>query len=286
MNNPQSSAVTVRVDITDANDNSPKWENDPIIIPVNEATEIGTSVYNFTALDADSGSNGEIRYDLIKHFPNASSFTVDALTGTLTLTSKLDYETLPEYTLIVRATDQSVNSSERLSTSVTARIIVTDSNDNSPKFVFPITPNVILSDSLTVGMVITHIIAFDSDSGNNGRVTYVISGGNEAGKFSLGYDTGVLTLAKPLMSAGDKGSYNLNITANDHGNPTKQAHMILKLSVRASAENPPRFLNSVYNVKLAEDAPTGSFVVKVAAKSAFLERGKFISFLNEANLCL
>lgn len=295
MNNPQSSAVTVRVDIVDVNDNPPKWKNDPVIIPVNEATEIGTSVYNFTATDSDFGPNGEVRYSLVKHFPNSSHFTVDALTGTLTLTSRLDYETLPEYTLIVRATDQSVNTSERLSTSVTARIIVTDSNDNYPKFVFPITPTVIISDSLTVGMAITHIMAVDRDSGDNGKVSYVISSGNDEGKFSLGYDTGVLTLAKPLMSAGDKGSYTLNVTANDHGKPTKQAHLILKLNVRGSAENPPRFLNSAYNVKIFEDTPIGSFVVKVAAKSAFSENGMYTfefykvlitnNYLNKKKIC-
>lgn len=279
MNNPQSSAVTVRVDVTDANDNAPKWSQDPITIPVAEDTPIGTAVYNFTATDSDSGPNGEIRYTLVKNFPASPLvFTVDALTGTLTLIAPLDYETLPEYTLIVKAMDQSTNASERLSTSVTARIIVTDFNDNGPKFVFPATSAVTIGDGVTVGMVLSHLVAVDADSGDNGRVTYVISAGNEDGRFSLGYDSGVLTLAKPIISDDEEGesSYTLNVTASDHGTPTKHANLKLKLTVRGSAQHPPRFLNSVYKVKVSEDAPVGSFVVKVTAKSAFLEAGKTI----------
>lgn len=272
MNNPQSSAVTVKVNIIDANDNIPKWPQDPLSIPVAENTEIGSTIFNFTASDLDFGPNGEIRYNLVKQYPNTSTFNVDPLTGTLTLTSNLDYESLPEYTLVVRAIDQSLNVSERLTSSVTARVIVTDSNDISPKFVFPISSSVVMSDSLTLGMVITRVIAVDSDSGDNGRVSYVISGGNEEGRFSLSYDTGVLTLAKPLAS---KKGYSLNITASDHGSPTRKTNMILKLNVRGSTENPPRFLNSVYEAKISEDAPIGAYVIKVAAKSALMDRGKF-----------
>lgn len=277
MNNPQSSAVTVKVDVADANDNAPKWAQDPITIPVSESAEIGSAVYNFSATDLDAGANGEIRYSLVKHFPNSSVFTVDALTGTLTLTSRLDYETLPEYTLIVKATDQSSNVTERLSTSVTARIVVTDSNDNSPRFVFPLSPSVVLGDGVTVGMVITHIMAIDDDSGDNGRVTYVVSGGNDDSRFSLGYDTGVLTLAKPLTTSSEANVfYALNVTANDHGSPTRQASMVLKLTVRGTGENPPRFAKSAYQSKIAEDAPVGSFVARVTAKSAPSDRGEYL----------
>lgn len=272
MNNPQSSAVTVKVNIIDANDNMPKWPQDPLIIPVAENCEVGAIVYNFSTIDLDEGANGEVRYSLVKLYPNSTVFTVDALTGTLLLTEALDYEILPEFTLIIKATDQAVNISERHTTSVTARIIVTDFNDISPRFVYPISSSVVISESVTVGMVLTRVIAIDGDSADNGRVSYVISAGNENGKFSLGYDTGVLTLAKPLTT---NKFYSLNITASDHGSPTRKTNMILKLMVRGSTDNPPRFLNSAYEVKISEDAPVGSFVVKVAANTTLKDRGKF-----------
>lgn len=280
MNNPQSSAVTVKVEISDANDNFPKWPQDPVTIPIAENTLVGSSVYNFTAKDLDSGANGEIRYQLVKTFPNETEnlFSLDALTGTLTLLNSLDYESLPEYTLIVKATDQSVNITERRSTSVTARVIVTDSNDNSPKFVFPASDSITLNHGVTPGMVLSHLVAIDADAGDNGRVTYVISSGNEQGRFSLGYDTGVLSLTKPIMpnTEDEEVTYMLNITASDHGKPTRQTNLPLKLKVYGSSKHPPRFMNSVYDVKVSEDASAGSFVVKVSAKFTLHETGTFV----------
>lgn len=276
MNNPQSSAVTVRVDIADVNDNAPEWPQDPVTLQISEDTEVGTSIYNFSATDADYGSNGDLRYSLVRQYPQDKAFRIDALTGTLVLASPLDYEKLQEHTVIIKATDQSLNTSERLASSVTARIIVTDSNDNAPRFVVPSTPNVFISESSVVGAPLTHIVAVDNDSGDNGRVTYVISSGNENGYFSLGYETGYLTLARQLESTGSSKAFVLNVTATDHGNPTKQASMELKLSVHGSVDNPPRFLNPVYYASVSEDAAIGSFVVKVSAKSGFLERGKFL----------
>lgn len=297
-NNPQSSAVSVRVDVADVNDNAPRWAEDPVNIIVPEVTAVGSVVWNFTASDADAGSNGELRYSLVKQWPNitrTSTFMVDPLTGTLTLNADLDYETLSEYTLIIQATDQPSNKSERLSTSVTARVIVTDANDNPPVFVSPASSTVLISDSASVGMTLCHVIAVDRDSGENGRVTYVIVSGNQEGKFALSYDTGVLTLARSLVSVDAPGNwrssgvsvggasggrYILNITASDHGAPTpRYATKVLHILVQGTKENPPRFLHSLYHANVSEDAATGSYVTKVLARSPMSESGKLICYL-------
>ena len=119
-------------------------------------------------------------------------------------------------------------------------------------------------------MLVTRIVAVDSDNGDNGRVTYVISGGNEGNIFSLGYDTGVLMLTRPL-STGSGKTFSLNVTANDHGTPTRQARMTVKLSMENSSENPPRFVNAQYFADVVEDSPIGTFVLKVTAKSSHVE---------------
>jgi protocadherin-16/23 len=276
MNNPQSSAITVRIDIADANDNSPRWPGDLVTISLNEDTEVGTSIYNFTASDSDYGNNGDIRYHLLHQYPNNNTFTIDSLTGTLTLTTGVDYEAIEEYIIVVAATDQSLNVSDRRTSSVTARLVVTDFNDNPPKFVVPVPAMVFIGDVGIVGMKLAHVVAVDNDSGDNGRVTYVISGGNEGGLFAMGYDTGVLTLAKPLPDA--QKTYVLNITATDHGTPTLHADMELKLTVQGSETNPPRFFNSLYTASVPEDAPVGTFVTKVTAKSGLVEEDGNITF--------
>uniref|UniRef100_A0A6P7F7B9 Protein dachsous n=1 Tax=Diabrotica virgifera virgifera TaxID=50390 RepID=A0A6P7F7B9_DIAVI len=276
MNNPQSSAITVRIDVADVNDNAPKWPQDPMTFQVNENTEIGTSIYNFTASDADTGSNSDLRYNLLRQYPPSNCFMIDSLTGTLSLVSKLDFEVTQEYTLVIAATDQSHNVSERLSTSVTARILVTDFNDNTPKFVSPIS-SVIISESTIIGMTMAHIVAIDLDSGDNGRVTYVISSGNEQGIFSLGYDTGSLTLTKPFPSS--QKSFLLNITANDHGTPTRRATMELKVVVQGSIDSVPKFLEVQYMAEVSEDVAVGSVITRVTARSGVSSETNNLTFI-------
>lgn len=61
VNNPQSSAVTIKIEVLDVNDNYPRWKEDPVVTKVAENTEIGSILYNFSAHDPDDGPNGDIR---------------------------------------------------------------------------------------------------------------------------------------------------------------------------------------------------------------------------------
>lgn len=274
MNNPQSSAITVRIDVTDTNDNPPHFPQKLVTLSISENTDVGSSLHNFTASDIDSGANGDVRYYISYQYPSNKTFSLDSLTGTLILTAPVDFEDIQEYTIIIKATDQAFNISERRSSSITARVIITDFNDNAPKFVVPVPSTAIISDASVLGMKICHVIAVDNDSNDNGRVTYVISSGNDPGLFALGYNTGILTLAKPLPDV--QKTYVLNITATDNGTPTRHANMELKLMVQGSDTNPPRFLNALYRANVPEDAPIGTFVTRVTAKSGIVDDGKSI----------
>ncbi|XP_054259476.1 protein dachsous-like [Macrosteles quadrilineatus] len=270
-NNPQSSAVVVRVELSDINDNAPKWEKDLMTIEVAENAAVGSAVWNFSASDADAGFNGELRYSLVDVWPQTSEpqFSVDALTGTLTLMAPLDFELIEVFTLVVRVTDQASNVSDRLSSSLTVRIVIKDVNDNAPVFVSPATKTVTVMEDSKVGYSLCQITAVDKDSGENARITYTISAGNEDGKFTLGYNTGVLTLARSLDVSSANGllpKYHLNITASDHGSPTaKKNTLSLTLLVHGSTETPPKFISATYHAHIPEDAAIGSVVIKVAA---------------------
>lgn len=63
--------------------------------------------------------------------------TLDPFSGILTLGQRLDRESTPSIYLVVRATDQAVDPSQRRWASVTARVFVTDENDNAPAFSSP-----------------------------------------------------------------------------------------------------------------------------------------------------
>lgn len=279
-NNPQSSAVTVKIEIVDVNDNAPEWSQDPINIEMSEITPIGMTVYNFTARDADAGLNGELNFRIVSSLPPTKDvFSLDPLTGSLTLMSPLDYEALKEYWLVIEATDLAVNVSDRMATSATVHISVTDANDNIPTFVSANKVSVSLN---TLTGTLYQALAVDADSGDNGRISYYISSGNDHAYFSMEYDIGKLTLSKKYSSDIARvrpGQYRLNLTASDHGIPfPRQSHMTLTLNLQESTNVPPRFTDSVYRANISEDIRPGSFVTRVTAKSSRGNTGKKIYF--------
>lgn len=260
--NPQSSSVLVRVEILDVNDNAPKWPTDPITITIPEDSVVGSIVYNFTATDADTEANSEIRYSITQQGP-VEVFSLDPLTGMLTLINQLDFESISEYILVIRATDQALNVSERLYSDLTARIIIQDVNDNSPKIVSPVFKRIHVDSSTRLGDQLCRVVAVDYDSKDNGQLIYTISSGNEKGLFSIGYDSGVIVLARPP----DNMDHTLNISVADRGAPARYSYLALDVVFTSNTEQSIQFVHKYYNANISEDAPVGSFVAKVTASS-------------------
>lgn len=266
-NHPQSALVNVRIEVSDVNDNAPKWSKDPVYISTSEDTTPGTILANLTAKDADSGPNAEIRYNLVRQYPNqpTGTFIVDPLTGTLTLEKALDYEVVSQFTLIILAIDQAVDVNKRHSSSLTLIVSVSDVNDNTPQFVSPITSpegtSLVLGDNIRSGDVITRFLATDADGGDNGLVSYTLEPGHEW--LSLDPTTGVLSVihAPPPTVIFP----TINVTAWDHGRPPRRATRRLPFTIDPVKDNPPRFLHGIYEVNVTEDAPIGTFVAKLEA---------------------
>lgn len=259
--NPRSSVINVRVKVDDVNDCVPTFKEDPILFSVPENVRQGTPVWNFSATDMDSGANGKVRYAIVEQ-SRIPAFQINAATGVLTLASSLDYETHSEFTLIVKATDQAKDPEKRLFSTVTCKIIVEDENDNTP--VFKSKGQIDVMEDEPVGFTVLHVIAVDKDSRDNGRVSYIINSGNEKKHFSLDYDSGLLSIAKPL-DREDTSHFVLNISVTDHGRDPRSAFQVLHIYVQDVNDSPPRFLREKYYGNISEASPVGTSVVTVQA---------------------
>lgn len=186
---PSSRLVLVQIHVQDCNDQAPTFPEDPITIVVPENAQVGSSIFTFQALDGDGvGPNSQVRYALLHLEPPGAPFQLDGRSGQLTLRQRLDREAAASFLLVVEATDQPRNVSQRRSAAVTARVFVTDENDNAPVFLSPATVS-IMEDQPT-GFVALHVVAQDSDLGENGRVSYSLRAGNADGRFHLNPSTG------------------------------------------------------------------------------------------------
>ncbi|CAG5076306.1 Similar to kug: Fat-like cadherin-related tumor suppressor homolog (Drosophila melanogaster) [Cotesia congregata] len=204
----KQSSAKVKINILDANDNDPIFENSDMIIEIDENKPIGSNVIKLTARDKDSGENAYISYsiDNIEKIP----FEIDPFTGLIKTKQVLDYETMKrEYILSVRASDWGLP--YRRQTEMQLRVKLRDINDNRPQFE-KINCIVRLSRFIPIGSEILTVSAIDLDAGN--IINYRIESSNQESCFSLDSVSGVLSSICDFTEITDN-EINVNITATD-----------------------------------------------------------------------
>uniref|UniRef100_A0A8C9NTY4 Cadherin-1 n=1 Tax=Spermophilus dauricus TaxID=99837 RepID=A0A8C9NTY4_SPEDA len=130
--------MEIVITVTDQNDNRPEFIQEVFQGSVMEGALPGTSVMQVSATDADDDVNtynAAIAYTILSQepeLPHRNMFTINRETGVISVvTTGLDRESFPKYTLVVQAADLQ---GDGLSTTAKAIITVTDTNDNPPIF--------------------------------------------------------------------------------------------------------------------------------------------------------
>ncbi|XP_031964945.1 protocadherin-23 isoform X1 [Corvus moneduloides] len=262
-NPPQNSTVFLSIDVEDKNDHSPYFQDDFVVIGVEENVPVGTLVYTFNAKDGDGGFlNSKIEYSLEMSNMSKNPFLIHPLYGSLTTASPLDREITRSVILTVFAEDQAINLTERRLDSLAVKIVILDINDNSPSFMS--SPLSYVMEDVEVGFLVHHIVAKDPDEGRNGQVTYHILSGNENKAFVLDKITGLLTTAH-LLDHEVQERYSLTVMALDDGSPALSATQVLTIIVLDVNDEPPVFLKQLYKTAVHENQDPGEFVIKVEA---------------------
>lgn len=118
--------------VTDVNDNPPLFDQQAYRQTIPEVVYPGSFVLQVTARDKDHGPNGDVRYSILPARGTRSDwFIIDAVTGIITTATQLDYETYPNPSIKVVATD---GGKPPLSSTAVVEISLLDVNDNKPIF--------------------------------------------------------------------------------------------------------------------------------------------------------
>ncbi|XP_054489806.2 protocadherin-23 [Agelaius phoeniceus] len=262
-NPPQNSTVFLSIDVEDKNDHSPHFQDDFVVIGIEENVPVGTLVYTFNAKDGDGGFlNSKIEYSLEISNTGENPFLIHPLYGTLTTASPLDREITRSVILTVFAEDQAINLTDRRLDSLAVKIVILDINDNSPSFTSSRLSYVM--EDVEVGFLVHHIVAKDPDEGRNGQVTYHILAGNENKAFVLDKITGLLTTAQ-FLDREVQERYSLTVMALDDGSPALSATQVLTIIVLDVNDEAPGFLKQLYETAVPENRDPGEFVIRVEA---------------------
>ncbi|XP_043383039.1 cadherin-22 isoform X4 [Chelonia mydas] len=233
----------------------------------------GTSVMKVMASDADDptyGSSARVVYSVLE---GEQHFTVDSKTGVIrTAVANLDRETQDRYEVVIQATDMA-GQLGGLSGSTTVTIVITDVNDNPPRFPQKMYQFSVVETAL-VGSAIGRVKAEDSDVGENTDMTYQIKDEDGVQMFKVTTDSNtqeaIITVQKPLDYEA-KTVHTVVVEAlNKFVDPrfvdlgTFRDQTIVRVSV-LDVDEPPEFQPPSDLMEVQEDAYVGSVVGVVTA---------------------
>ncbi|XP_029363357.1 cadherin EGF LAG seven-pass G-type receptor 3 [Echeneis naucrates] len=257
---PRSATVKVFITVLDENDNVPQFSEKRYVVAVKEDVRPHSEILRVSATDRDKDSNAAVHYNIISG-NSRGQFSIDSVTGEIQVVAPLDFEAEREYTLRVRAQD---NGRPPLSNNTgIVSVQVTDVNDNPPIFVStPFQASVL--ESAPIGSSILHIQAIDTDSSDNARLEYRLTGTSSDTPFVINSATGWVTV-RSILDRESVEHYFFGVEARDYGMPPLSATASVTITVMDVNDNRPEFLQKEYYARLNEDAVVGTSVVTVTA---------------------
>ncbi|XP_061881955.1 protocadherin-7 [Entelurus aequoreus] len=241
---PLQGSASVVIQVTDRNDNAPKFVQEVFTFYVKENLLANSPVGMVTVTDADEGENAElslfVEMDDEKIVGESGAkdqeevFSIENNTGTIFSSLSFDREKLSTYTFRVRAVD---GGEPRKTATATVSLFVTDENDNAPAITSPANESyTLLPPASSARTIVRTVTAIDSDTGPNADLHYALVGGNPFRLFEIGHSNGVITLAEPLERR-HRGLHRLVVRVNDSGSPSLCATALVHVFINESLVN-------------------------------------------------
>ncbi|ESO93788.1 hypothetical protein LOTGIDRAFT_105163 [Lottia gigantea] len=259
---PMSSEAQININVVDANNHAPVFEEDSFTSAVPENSLINDIIIKIVAVDEkDFGINAKVEYDIIGG-NGTSYFTIDKLSGEVIVSASLSGQKNRHYSLLVEARDKG-HPVKKASTEV--HLQITDVNNYRPEFIGSSFEASIIEN--LADKIVGTLRATDDDDGLNGQVQYLITGGDSEKYFTIGKTTGAITTVKKL-DYETKKVYSLDITARDMGLHFKQSSITFTVNVEDENDNSPVFSSTILTGYVPENSPSDTEILQVVAEDA------------------
>ncbi|KAL6474036.1 hypothetical protein MHYP_G00175970 [Metynnis hypsauchen] len=236
---PLSSSATLRLSLSDVNDNAPVFEKRTYSVYVSENNSPGLSLFTVSARDSDWHQNARISYFLAEQqiggTPVSSLLSINAETGVLHAVRSFDYEQVKQFSFIVKAQD---GGSPPLSSNATINVLIKDQNDNAPQVLYPVqTGGSVVAEmvprSADVGYLVAKVVAVDVDSGQNAWLSYKLQKATDRALFEVGAQNGEIRTVRQVTDK-DAVKQKLTVVVQDNGQPSRSATVNINVAVADS----------------------------------------------------
>ncbi|CAM5133709.1 unnamed protein product [Eretmochelys imbricata] len=248
----------VDVEITDINDNAPRFQEDELEFRISELAAVGTRYSLEEAQDPDVGASSVQGYYLSSN----KHFSLDVQTGAdgdkyaeLVLEKSLDREEQDVHDLILIATD---GGDPVRSGTAQIRVIVLDANDNAPVFSQPVYKVSVL-ENVPVGSLLLTVNATDPDEAINSEVTYSLRKMKDKASqiFQVDSKTGEISTVGNL-DYEEAASYEMEVQAKDVGDLSARSKVLVR--VIDVNDNAPKITIASLFSSVSEDNPPGTLI--------------------------
>ena len=217
---------TLTIDINDLDEDAPVFTS-AVTASVAENVVADSAVYTAAATDGSP-----MTFSLAAE--DASSFTIDANTGVVSIVGSPNFETQSEYTFTVTATDSAANADSQAVT-----LSINNLDESAPTITSGTTASALAENSGANQVIYTVTSTDDGDI--SAGVTYSLAGVTPDEAFSINTETGAVTLSTN-PDHETQSSYSFTVVAKDAaGNESQQA---VTLAVTNLDESAPTFLSA------------------------------------------
>ncbi|XP_041929607.1 protocadherin 2 gamma 28 isoform X9 [Alosa sapidissima] len=236
---PLSTIKTLRLSLSDVNDNPPIFEQNMYSVYLMENNSPGLSIFTVRARDLDANQNARISYYLDEKQSDGTSvssyLSINSETGVLHAVRSFDFEQIKQLRFIVKAQD---GGSPPLSSNATLNVIIQDQNDNAPQILYPIQSSgsllaEIVPRSADLGYLVTKVVAVDVDSGQNAWLSYKLHKAAERALFEVGAQNGEIRTIRQITEK-DTVKQRLTVVVEDNGQPSRSATVNVNVALADS----------------------------------------------------
>ncbi|XP_069510304.1 protocadherin alpha-5-like isoform X10 [Ambystoma mexicanum] len=229
---PMTTSTTIKVQVSDINDNSPKFTQPAYTMYVTENNVPGTHVSTISATDLDTKENGYLTYSISANTTLDGFISINSENGKLYALKSFDYEEIHHLEFLVHCKDAGV---PPLSSSVPVQLFIRDQNDNVPAILLlpsqtDSTSIEAIPRSAEAGYLVSKIRAFDADSGYNAWLAYDIIQPRKDSLFKVGLSTGEVRTSRSIRDQ-DGSHHRLLIQVKDHGEPALSSSVTLSITI-------------------------------------------------------
>ncbi|XP_053088308.1 cadherin-related family member 1-like, partial [Pangasianodon hypophthalmus] len=250
-------------------DNGPQSNNGNLaLFSLSEDTPKGTHIYVLNGTDPEGQP---VRYGLGFDPGSKEYFSVDPISGIVTLVEELDREIQDEIGVLVSISDDFNKVVEKV------RVFVMDANDEEPQF--QNLPSIVdVPESTPSGSSIFKVQAVDRDTGSGGSVTYFLQSTGPNTKFAIDRHSGVLRIkVGEALDYERVRTHFVTVVAKDGGGSYNGREQVmsssatLTINVIDSQDTPPSFVGTPYFGYVYEVSSPGSEIFTVFAQDGDVE---------------